>query len=326
MAYDLQSALSALAEAGGLGLAVVSVGDPLPEGPGVVRVGVCRDGPLPTSGLEAFDILLSADPAAPAPWVGLAPEALEAALVRLESVVAEQPVAAGVAAQVLRLTLSLPLDQALVVESLAYSMLLASASLKAWRIRTPVKQRGDEDAPRLALSRDGDALHIRLTRPDARNAFDARMRDALVDALEGALADPSAGPVLLTGEGPSFSAGGDLNEFGQATDPGIAHAIRALRSPAALVTRLGARVTVHAHGACVGAGIEVTAAAARGVGAAGASFRLPEVSMGLVPGAGGTATIPRRIGRHRAAYMALTGYPIDLATALAWGLVDEPGP
>jgi len=50
---------------------------------------------------------------------------------------------------------------------------------------------------------------------------------------------------------------------------------------------------------------------------------LPEVSLGLIPGAGGTVSLPRRVGRHRAAWLALTGRTIDAATALAWGLVDE---
>ncbi len=99
--------------------------------------------------------------------------------------------------------------------------------------------------------------------------------------------------------------------------------IRTVRSPARLVAQLGPRVTAQLHGACVGAGIEVPAAAGRIAARPGAVFRLPEVSMGLIPGAGGTATIPRRIGRRRAAYMAISGADIDLATALAWGLVDE---
>jgi enoyl-CoA hydratase/carnithine racemase len=58
------------------------------------------------------------------------------------------------------------------------------------------------------------------------------------------------------------------------------------------------------------------------IAAPGAVFRLPEVSMGLIPGAGGTASIPRRIGRQRACYMAILGDDVDLATALRWGLVD----
>ena len=58
---------------------------------------------------------------------------------------------------------------------------------------------------------------------------------------------------------------------------------------------------------------------ALGVGA----FRLPEVAMGLIPGAGGTASLPRRIGRRRTAWMALTGQPVDVDTAARWGLVDR---
>ena len=54
-----------------------------------------------------------------------------------------------------------------------------------------------------------------------------------------------------------------------------------------------------------------------------ARFWLPELSMGLVPGAGGTVSLPRRIGRQRTAWLALTGEPIDAETARAWGLVDQ---
>ena len=147
-------------------------------------------------------------------------------------------------------------------------------------------------------------------------------RDALCDALAFAADHPDRPPVELSGAGAAFSAGGDLDEFGQAGDVGLSHLIRSLRSPAALTHRLGDRITARLHGACVGAGIEVPAAAARVTAAPGAFFRLPEVSMALIPGAGGTASIPRRIGRHRAAWMAICGPDIDLRTALAWGLVD----
>ena len=76
------------------------------------------------------------------------------------------------------------------------------------------------------------------------------------------------------------------------------------------------------HGSCVGAGVELPAFATRVVARPDASFRLPELGMGLVPGAGGTVSLPRRIGRQRAAWLALTGVPIDVETALSWRLVD----
>jgi enoyl-CoA hydratase/carnithine racemase len=288
----------------------------------VVRIGVHRAGVLPNQGLDRFDILLSADPAAPAPWVGLAPDQLEPALRRLQAVVAAQPVAAAVAAQVLRATLDLGFDEALATESIAYSMLQATEAFRAWRAANPATVREDADQARVAVVREGGTLSIRLTRPGANNAVDARMRDALCEALEFALIDPERAPVVLSGEGRIFSEGGDLAEFGTFGDPGRAHLVRTLRSPAALVHRLGDRVAARLHGACIGSGLEIPAAAARVTAARHTFFRLPEVSMGLIPGAGGTVTIPRRIGRHRACYMAISGVDVRLSTALAWGLVD----
>jgi enoyl-CoA hydratase/carnithine racemase len=268
--------------------------------------------------------LLSANPEAPAPWVGVGPTDLEARAAHLQAAVDRQPVAAAVAAQVLRMSLAVSFEQALILESLGYSMLLASEGFKEWRSATPARARGDSAEARVSMEQSAGTLSIRLTRSAARNAVDARMRDALVDALEGALADPTGGPVVLSGEGMAFSAGGDLDEFGQADDPGRAHAIRVMQSPSRLARKLGARLTVRLHGACIGAGIEIPAAAGGILAAPGAVFRLPEVSMGLIPGAGGTASIPRRIGRHRACYMAIGGQDVDVATALAWGLVDGP--
>ena len=309
---------------GGAGLAVTeldsSAAPEAPESPGVVRVGVHRNGLFPTGDLSAFDILLSADPDAQRPWVGVA--ALDPALDLIAQRIEEQPVAAAVAAQILRMTLHLAFDQALVLESLAYSMLLASEGFLAWRAANPPRLRGEDGAPRVVIGQEGRALILELNRPASRNAFDARMRDELAEALEFARVHPDAPPVVLSGRGAAFSAGGDLDEFGRADDAGRAHMIRTLRSPARLVRALGDRVTARLHGACIGAGIEVPAAAGRVVAQPGTVFRLPEVSMGLIPGAGGTATIPHRIGRRRACYMAISGADIDVATARAWGLVD----
>jgi enoyl-CoA hydratase/carnithine racemase len=73
----------------------------------------------------------------------------------------------------------------------------------------------------------------------------------------------------------------------------------------------------------VGAGTELPAFCSNVQASADATFRLPELAMGLVPGAGGTASLPTRIGRQRSAYLALTGEELAAATALRWGLVDE---
>jgi enoyl-CoA hydratase/carnithine racemase len=310
---------------GGAGALVAEVGEGSARpASGAVRIGVHRAGALPSDGLDAFDILLCGDVAAPRPWVGVdAPDVAAAALV---SRIGAQPAAAAVAAQVLRTSERLSFAEALVQESIAYSMLLASEGFRAWRAANPPRERPADDRPRVAVETGANGIEVRLNRPDARNAFDARMRDELCEALEFTLQHPDTPPVVLTGAGPAFSAGGDLDEFGRADDAGRAHLIRTLRSPARLAHALGERLTARLHGACVGAGIEVPAAAARVTATAGAFFRLPEVSMGLIPGAGGTASIPRRVGRHRVCYMAISGDDIDLATALAWGLVDRAAP
>jgi hypothetical protein len=322
--------LAALIELGGAGLAVHEFDHQdlavLPGDFGVIRVGVDRAGATPEAFFEAYDILLTTTPGAPAPWTS-APD-IEQALSQLQVQVDRQPVAAAVAAQVLRMTCKNEFRSALALESMAYSTLLASDGFRAWRAATPVRDRPEAPAPRVLIDDQDSVIAIRLNRPGRRNAFDAAMRDELTDALHFALFHPDRPAVVLSGLGPAFSAGGDLDEFGSADDVARAHLIRTLRSPAALVHALEDRITVRVHGACVGAGIEVPAAASRVTAQPGAYFRLPEVSMGLIPGAGGTASIPRRIGRHRACWMAISGEDVDLATALAWGLVDaeEAGP
>jgi enoyl-CoA hydratase/carnithine racemase len=170
-----------------------------------------------------------------------------------------------------------------------------------------------------------DELHLTLNRPQVRNAYSAAMRDELAAALELAAADATISRVLIDGAGKAFCSGGDLNEFGTSADPVSAHLVRTTRQPAALMSRLALNLTASVHGACVGAGVELSAFAGRVVADRRAMFRLPEVGMGLLPGAGGTVSLPRRIGRQRAAYLALSGETIDAATAASWGLVDEIG-
>jgi enoyl-CoA hydratase/carnithine racemase len=209
---------------------------------------------------------------------------------------------------------------AVAAESSVYSALQGGSVFRRW-----LAARGEPRDPgpgeRVRVCRDGDELRITLYRPGRRNAVDAAMRDALRDALEIAPWDPAL-RVTLDGAGPGYCAGGDLDEFGSAPDPATAHLLRVATSVGLVVHELRDRVTVRVHGDCIGAGIEVPAFAGRVVAAPGSRFRLPEVAMGLVPGAGGTVSLPRRIGRSRTAWLALTGEPVDAGTALDWGLVD----
>jgi enoyl-CoA hydratase/carnithine racemase len=213
-------------------------------------------------------------------------------------------------------------EAGLIAESLAYATLQSGPEHRAWLAsRTPRARRDMASSP-LRVDRRSAELHLTLARPERRNAWSAALRDALVEALALAAHDASIERIVLDGEGPGFCSGGDLDEFGTTPDPATAHAIRVQRSPARWLARLAPRIEVRVHGACIGAGIELAAFAHRVVARGDSTFQLPELAMGLIPGAGGTVSLPRRIGRQRTAWLAFTGAQIDAETALAWRLVD----
>ena len=149
------------------------------------------------------------------------------------------------------------------------------------------------------------------------------MRDGLTEAFKLVAIDPSIEDAHVWGEGPCFSAGGDLTEFGSMRDLAEAHRIRQARMPARYLAQEAHRYTFHLHGACVGAGIEIPAFARHITATPDTFFQLPEIAMGLIPGAGGCVSIPRRIGRQRTNWLAMTGEKLDAEQALAWGLVDR---
>ncbi|MGH9230173.1 MAG: enoyl-CoA hydratase/isomerase family protein [Acidimicrobiales bacterium] len=237
--------------------------------------------------------------------------------------VATNPLAAVALVLVLRGSEARSVAEGLQLESAVYGTLQAGPEFAAWRATHPVRPPRPEVGPAVAVHRDGDRLELVLDRPSVRNALDARMRDELVAGLAIAAGDPTVAEVRLQGAGPAFCAGGDLDEFGSRPDVATAHVVRLARSPARAMAGVADRVVAFLHGACFGSGIELPAFAAKVVARPDTVIGLPEVSLGLIPGAGGTVSLPRRIGRHRTAWLALSGRTIDAATALAWGLVDE---
>jgi enoyl-CoA hydratase/carnithine racemase len=212
---------------------------------------------------------------------------------------------------------------ALTVESLAYSTLQAGPEHRYWLGTQRVRAADARRDPAVRMDRSGDTLWITLDRPERRNAYSARMRDELVSALDVPALDDTIKSVHLAGAGANFCSGGDLAEFGTLPDPATAHGIRLKRSVGWRISQLTARTTVHLHGACVGAGIELAAFAGIVAATVNATMALPEVGMGLIPGAGGTASLPQRIGTARTAWLALTGSRLDALTARRWGLVDR---
>jgi hypothetical protein len=300
--------------------ALAAAGRALATGRHAVLVGVSDRAVPDTVGtramLDHLDVVLA--PVGPWRHVGGTASDLDAVVAG----VLAAPHAALVLVDVLRTASHLDVPQALVVESLAYSTLWGGAEFGAWRASAPAVAPSTSSAEPVGVRRTDHRLDIQLRRPERHNAFDRALRDALVEALAVAEADPTIDEVLLSGAGPSFSSGGDLAEFGSSSDLATAHLVRSVQSPAAAVHRLAPRVRCILHGACIGAGIEVPSFAGRVQAVSGTWFQLPELRYGLIPGAGGTVGISRRVGRWRTAFLALTGCRLELDTALAWGLVD----
>jgi len=313
-------------------LVLVDLDDPdvtAPAADGRLLVGV-GTGPLTSRArlaVEGLDLSLVTEGAAAegrgVPRECVAVMDVEEEVAATYAVVRRSPQAALVLGQVLRASEGLPVAAALDVESFAYSMLLAGDEFRRWlsgNVGRAIPPRAEEP---VLLGRDGNVLHVTLNRPERRNAYGRQVRDGLTEALSVALLDPSVERVVLDGAGSCFCSGGDLAEFGTAPDLVTAHFVRTMAGAGRLVHALAARAEVRMHGPCVGAGVEIPAFAGTVTAASGTTFTLPEVAMGLIPGAGGTVSIPRRVGRWRALYLALTGRPLDAATARSWGLIDH---
>ena len=270
----------------------------------VVVVGVRAPGWTgPAEPDEVCDVVVAADD----PW-------LDVVLANVR----QHPLTSTALAVHLRRTLLTTVDEGLAAESAVYSLLQAGPEFAAWLQSRAMPTVAPDVEPPVLVTRDGDLLTITLNRPRRHNAVNERLRAALADALTVAVLD-AALTVDLRGAGPSFSSGGDLAEFGLFSDPATAHVSRLTRSPGRLISQLGDRITVHLHGACMGAGIEMAAFAGRVVADEAAAISLPEIGIGLIPGAGGTVSLPRRIGRHRTALLALSGERISATTAARLG-------
>ncbi|MFM0726532.1 3-hydroxyacyl-CoA dehydrogenase NAD-binding domain-containing protein [Paraburkholderia strydomiana] len=151
------------------------------------------------------------------------------------------------------------------------------------------------------------------------NALSADVRRGLLAAIEAADADKSIEAVLIVGAGRNFIAGADIREFGKPpvppSLPDVCNRIEACTKP----------VVAAIHGAVLGGGLEVALAAHYRIAVDGAKLGLPEVQLGLLPGAGGTQRTPRLIGAAAALDLILSGRHAGAKEALAMGLVDRVG-
>jgi enoyl-CoA hydratase/carnithine racemase len=173
------------------------------------------------------------------------------------------------------------------------------------------------------VERQGAVLDVRLNRPEKRNALTVEMYAALADALEGAERDPELRVVLLSGEGPAFTAGNDLKDFlARPPHPEGAPTNRFLESLATGTKPIVAAV----HGFAVGIGTTLLLHCDLVYAAEETRFHLPFVPLGLVPEAGSSLLLPERIGPARAAEMLLLAEPLTAEAALDAGLVTRVFP
>lgn len=163
---------------------------------------------------------------------------------------------------------------------------------------------------------------ITLNRPDRLNAINMAMRDLIWTYLEACRDTPDVRLILFRGEGRAFSAGADISEFGTAPSIMEARAARHDRDLWGLLLEHRCITVARMHGFCFGAGLELPLCCDVRIASDDATFALPEATLGYIPSAGGTQTLPRTIPPGAAAHMILTGEPVDTATAMRWGLVD----
>ena len=185
---------------------------------------------------------------------------------------------------------------------------------------------GREPAVLYELVDDGRVAVVTLNRPERRNAYDVAMRDALYGALTAVRDDPAVRALVLCGNGPAFSTGGDVAEFGTAPSPIRAREVRWLRDVWGTLWALPAITIAAVHGYAVGGGFEMALLCDQCIAASDARFALPETSLGMIPGVAGTQTLPRLIGLGRAMHYTLTGAWLDAHEARAGGLVTRVVP
>lgn len=164
---------------------------------------------------------------------------------------------------------------------------------------------------------------ISLNRPRVLNAYNMEMRDDLYQVLEAVRDDPEVRVAVLQGEGRAFCAGADLTEFGTAPSLAVARQVRWERDVWGAFLSVSKPIIASVHGYCLGSGVEMALLCDLRIASSDAVFGLPEVSLGMIPAAGGTQTLPRTLGVPRALELLLTRRRIDAAEALEMGMVTR---
>lgn len=174
----------------------------------------------------------------------------------------------------------------------------------------------DPQAPSVVLRRQKDMAIIEIDNPPV-NAMSAPVRAQLLAALKEAESDPSVSGIVLAGSHGRFVAGADIREFGKPPlPPSLPEVVEAL-------DRCEKPIVAAIEGQALGGGLELALACDWRIAAADASLGLPEVKLGLIPGAGGTQRLPRLIGTAKAMELIAQGKIVGASEAASLGLADE---
>ena len=169
--------------------------------------------------------------------------------------------------------------------------------------------------PVAELSIDGNVATVTINSPPV-NALSQVVRDGLKRGVEAAEADPAVKAIVLICAGRTFIAGADISEFGKP------HAAPYLPDVLDRIENASKPVVAALHGTALGGGFEVALTAHYRIAVPSAKFGLPEIKLGLIPGAGGTQRLPRLIGVEKALDVILSGTPFGAPEAKEWGVVD----
>ena len=168
----------------------------------------------------------------------------------------------------------------------------------------------------VSFEKQGSVGVITVNNPPV-NALAQGVRQGLIESLAQGLADPGVSAMVIIGGGRTFIAGADIREFGKPPQPPDLHSVleKIESSPKPVVAAI--------HGTALGGGLEVCLACHYRVAVAAGQVGLPEVKLGLLPGAGGTQRLPRLIGAEAALKMIVSGDPVRAPRAKELGIVDE---
>ncbi len=176
----------------------------------------------------------------------------------------------------------------------------------------------------LIITRQGRVLHLTLNRPAARNALNNALLSELATTLEAAATDSEVSVCVITGNERCFAAGADLNEMAEKDLAATLNDIRPQQW--ARINAFSKPLIAAVNGYALGAGCELALLCDVVIAGENARFGLPEITLGIMPGAGGTQRLIRSVGKSLASKMVLTGESITARQALAAGLVSDVYP